>query len=230
MKKVKLILSIIVCKLLIFIGKLTGKKGSSLPGQIASKICPDMLTQLSKQIKGSIICTLGTNGKTTTNNMIDLLIQSGGYETVCNNVGANMLYGVVTAFASSASIFGKIKAQHAVIEIDEASAKIVFRYMMPQYIVLTNLFRDQLDRYGEVDMTVEHIRKALLMAPQAVVILNGDDPILKYLGDTVPNEVVTYGISQSVLPQCAEANEGRFCKKCGAELSYNYYHYNHPSS
>lgn len=225
MKKAKIISSIIVCKLLVFIGKLTGKKGSSLPGQIASKICPDMLTVLSKQISGSIICTLGTNGKTTTNNMIDLLIRSGGSDTVCNNVGANMLYGVVTAFASSANISGKLKAQNAVIEIDEASAKIVFRYLTPDYVVLTNLFRDQLDRYGEIDMTVEHIRKALVMAPDATLILNADDPLCRYLGETVDNKVITYGISESVLPPMDETKEGRFCRKCGAELSYSYYHY-----
>ena len=225
MEKLKFILSIIVCKILIFAGKLAGKKGSSTPGNIALKICPSVLKKLSVQIKGGIICTLGTNGKTTTNNMTDLLIRSSGKTTVCNNVGANMLFGVVTAFAAASTAFGKITAEYAVIEIDEASAKIVFRHLKPDYIILTNLFRDQLDRYGEIDITIDHIKKALDMAPDAVLILNADDPLCKYLGEICGNKVVTYGISESVLTPLNETKEGRFCQLCGEELHYRYYHY-----
>lgn len=221
----RFILSIMVCKLLIFIGKAVGKKGSSAPGQIALKICPDILKRLSKEPEKGIICTLGTNGKTTTNNMIDLLIRSSGEKTVCNNVGANMLYGVVTAFASAATLGGKINCAYGVIEIDEASAKIVFKHLTPDYIVLTNLFRDQLDRYGEIDITMEHVKKALDMAKGAVLIVNADDPLCKYLADECENKVITYGICESVLPPLNETKEGRFCQKCGTELTYEYYHY-----
>ena len=118
MKKIRFILSIIVCKSLIFIGKLFGKKGSSAPGHIAMRIYPALLKELSKKIKSGIICTLGTNGKTTTNNMTDMLLKSIGKKTVCNNVGANMLYGIVTVFASSATLWGDLKADYAVLEID----------------------------------------------------------------------------------------------------------------
>lgn len=225
MENLKFILSITVCKILIFLGKLAGKKGSSTPGNIALKICPDILKKLSGQLKGKIICTLGTNGKTTTNNMTDLIIRSSGRKTVCNNVGANMLYGVVTAFAAASDIFGKIKAEYAVIEIDEASAKIVFRHLTPNYIILTNLFRDQLDRYGEIDITIEHLKKAIDMAPSAVLIINADDPLCKYLGEICENKVITYGISENVLTPLNETKEGRFCQLCGEELHYNYYHY-----
>jgi len=225
MKKVRFIFSIIICKLLILLGKLFGKKGSSAPGNIAMRIYPELLKNLSKQIESKIICTLGTNGKTTTNNMTDMLIKSLGKKTVCNNVGANMLYGIVTAFASGATIMGKLKAQYAVLEIDEASAKIVFRHLTPDYIILTNLFRDQIDRYGEIDLTIKQIKTAVDMAPNATLIINADDPLCKYIADSSQNSVVTYGISENILNNKNEAKDGKFCKFCGEELSYSYYHY-----
>ncbi len=226
MNKIKLILSIAVCKMLIWAGKLLGTKSSSAPGQIAMKIYPDILKELSAQVKKDIVCTLGTNGKTTTNNMIDLILKSSGNKTVCNNIGANMLFGVVTAFVNSATLFGKLDCDYASIEIDEASAKIVFRHMTPSYIVITNLFRDQLDRYGEIDSTLEHIKKAVDMAPNATLVINADDPLLMYLKNICENKTVTYGISENVLETDDDTKEGKFCKNCHSELQYEYIHYN----
>lgn len=223
--KLKLILSIAVCKILIFAGKLFGKKGSSAPGQIAMKICPDMLKILSPKVHNGIICTLGTNGKTTTNNMINEVIKSTGAKTVCNSIGANMLYGVVTSFAQSATLWGTLNADWAVLEIDEATAKIVFDHLKPDYIVITNLFRDQLDRYGEIDITTEHIKKALEKAADATLILNADDPLCNYFSYTTENKVVRFGINEQVLTPLNETREGRFCKICSSELEYEYYHY-----
>lgn len=221
----RFILSLWVCKILIFLGKLTGKKGSSTPGKFALKICPDMLRILSKKVIFQTVCVLGTNGKTTTNNMIDMIIKYSGYKTVCNTVGANMLEGVATAFANSANILGSLNADYAVIEIDEASAKIVFNHISPDIIVITNLFRDQLDRYGEIDITIEHLTKAIKMAPNAKLLLNADDPLCYYFSTFNKNEYITYGISEKVLEQLNETKEARFCQCCGNELSYTYYHY-----
>ncbi len=222
---IKLVFSIIVCKLLILAGRLFGKKGSSAPGQIAMKICPDILKILAPKIHKGIICTLGTNGKTTTNNMICSVIESTGAKIVCNKVGANMLYGVVTAFAEKANILGNLNADWAAIEIDEASAKIVFDHFAPDYIVVTNLFRDQLDRYGEIELTVGQIKTAIDKAPDATLVLNADDPLSNYFSYICENRVVRYGVNEKVHESCEETKEGRFCRKCKAELSYEYYHY-----
>ncbi len=221
----KLSLSVIACKLLVVVGRIFGKKGSSAPGQIAMKICPDILKLIAPKIHRGIICTLGTNGKTTTNNMINTVIESTGAKTVCNKVGANMLYGVVTAFAQKANILGNLNADWAVIEIDEASAKIVFDHIAPDYIVVTNLFRDQLDRYGDVKLTVAQIKTAIDKAPDATLILNADDPLSNYFSYICENKVVRYGINEKTMQEEAETNEGKFCQKCGAELSYEYHHY-----
>ena len=105
MNKLRLIFAIIVCKLTVVASKLLGKKGSSGPGELAMRICPGILTYLSKQVKGDIIAVCGTNGKTTTNNLLYSLLSSNKRSVVCNNVGANMLYGVCCAFILKSNLF-----------------------------------------------------------------------------------------------------------------------------
>ena len=226
MKQLRLALAVIVCKLLIVVGKLMGTKSSSAPGRYALKICPDALRLLAPKIKEKIICVLGTNGKTTTNNMIDTLITQTGRTTVCNKVGANMFDGVATSFISSAGLLGSLKADYAVLEIDEASAKIVFDHLTPDVIVVTNLFRDQMDRYGEITETLNQLKIAVAKAPQATLVLNGDDPMCASFTKSVQNPCVVFGVSEETNQPKTETKEGRTCIFCQSELSYNFYHYN----
>ena len=137
-----------------FACRITGKQGVTLAGQIALKIDPDILKELSSQVKEKIFVTCGTNGKTTTNNLLCSAIEAEGKKVVCNHTGSNMLNGVAAAFAQSASLNGNLKADYACIEVDEASTVRIFPHFKPDYMVLTNLFRDQLDRYGEIDITM----------------------------------------------------------------------------
>ncbi len=226
----RLILAIIATKVLIIIGKLMGKKSSSTPGAIAQKICPDIITKLSRQVKKDIIAVCGTNGKTTTNNLIYSSLTGAGYKVVCNNVGANMIDGVATAFASMANVFGKLDADYACIEIDELSTVKVFKVMKPDYMVLTNLFRDQLDRYGEIDITIEALKKAVSLAGDVTLVLNADDPLVTSFGIETKKNIVYYGIDEKVSDSLNETKEGRFCRFCGNELIYDYNHYSHLGS
>ncbi len=218
------ILAIWVAKLSAIAGRILGKNSSSGPGTIALKICPDLIEKLKGNVKNKVIVTCGTNGKTTTNNLIYSALKECGYSVVCNNLGANMLSGVATAFALECNWLGKFKADYACLEVDEASTVRVFEHIKPDYVVITNLFRDQLDRYGEVDMTVALIKKALVMADNPVLILNGDDPVTASFGNGCKNAVY-YGIGEKVLPQNETLKEGRYCTVCGAEQKYNYFHY-----
>lgn len=219
----RLILAIWAAKLSSVIGRLIGKKSSSSPGVIALKICPDLIKRLRKNIKGKIIVTCGTNGKTTTNNLLMTAFSKCGCDVLCNNLGANMLGGIATTFAQKCNIFGKFSADVACLEIDEASTVRVFDHIMPDFMIVTNLFRDQLDRYGEIDITLNLLKTAILKAPNVHLILNGDDPLTTELGE---GKTASYfGISEQVLPQIDETREGQFCRKCGAEQKYNYYHY-----
>lgn len=219
------LLAIWVGKALTLAGKLIGKKSSSSPGEFALRICPDLIKDLNKYIKKSVIVTCGTNGKTTTNNLMCSALESKGYKVLCNRLGANMLNGIATAFLQSASLTGKFEADYACLEIDEAYTRIVFDYVKPDVMVITNLFRDQLDRYGEIDITSAILKDAIAKAPGVKLVLNGDDPLCVQFGYIENVKPIYFGISQQVLPQLDDTKEGRFCPICGAQQTFNYYHY-----
>ena len=223
MRKIRNIIAIIVCKLLIIAGKLAGKKGSSAPGGVALKISPYILKDLALQVKKDIIVVCGTNGKTTTNNLIYTLLKSKGYSVVGNIIGANMLPGIACSFIDHASVFGKLNADYAAIECDEASLRRIVPFVTPDKLIVTNLFRDQLDRFGEVDITIGLLNEALNKLPQTKLILNGDDPLSAHFGK---NKKCSYfGVDECFNSGMKETKEGRYCAVCGEELSYNYTHY-----
>lgn len=223
MKKIRIMLATAVCKLLIAVGRMAGKKGSYTPGVIAMKIYPDILRHLSSQVKHDIIFVCGTNGKTTTNNLICSLLEKSGRRVVCNKVGANMLAGVTCAFAEKASVTGKLNADYAAIECDEASLRHAVKHVRADKIVITNLFRDQLDRYGEIDSTIALFHEAFERTENATLVLNADDPMSAHFGNG--RRAVYFGIGQNCGKGGEESGEGKFCTKCGAPLQYNFYHY-----
>lgn len=221
----KRLIAIYLGKLLSAAGRMLGKKSSSSPGEIALKICPNLISDMNKRVANKIIVTCGTNGKTTTNNVICSALESKGYKVLCNRVGANMLSGVATAYIETAGAFKKTYADFACLEIDEAYAKIIFKYIKPDVMVITNLFRDQLDRYGELDGTVKLINDAIEMADGVTLVLNADDPVCVRFSQNENARTLFYGVSEKVLDAKDTTKEGRYCPICGGELSYNYSHY-----
>lgn len=224
--------AILAARALSFGCKIAGKQGVTMAGKLAMKIDPNILKKLSSQVRGKIIVTCGTNGKTTTNNLICSALEAEGMKVVCNHTGSNMLMGVAAAFVLNAGISGKLDADHAVIEIDEASTVRVFPHFRPDLCVLTNLFRDQLDRYGEIDITMNLLRQAFDMAPDMKIVVNGDDSLSTFLAQESGHPVITYGISERVKESQGrgtdtshEIREGQFCKRCGTRLEYDFYHY-----
>lgn len=210
-------------KALTIAGRLLGKKSSSSPGEYALRVCPDLVKNLNDCVKKGIIVTCGTNGKTTTNNLMCSALEAKGYKVLCNKLGANMINGIATTYLQAADIFGRVSADYACLEIDEAYTPIVFEQVKPDVMVITNLFRDQLDRYGEIDITSDILKKAIAKVPNLKLVLNGDDPLCVQFGEG--HKTYYYGISEQVLPQLDDTKEGRFCPVCGEEQSYNYYHY-----
>ena len=220
-------LAVLTARVLSLAGKIAGRQGVTLGGKAALKIDPTILKKLSAQVKGDIIVTCGTNGKTTTNNLIASAYEAEGKKVICNRTGSNMLTGVTDAFLLAAKLDGTIDADAAVIEIDEASTLRVFPFLKPDYMVLTNLFRDQLDRYGEIDITMNLLKKAMDMAPDMKIIVNADDALSAYLAMESGHSYVTYGISEPHPDSSSghEIREGRFCKRCGEKLVYDFYHF-----
>ena len=206
--------------------KKMGRQGVTWAGKIALKIYPPILKELAGEVRKEIFAVCGTNGKTTTNNMLCAALEAEGQKVICNHTGSNMLNGVVAAFVLAAGLNGHIDADYACIEADEASTKYIFPEIHPDYMVLTNLFRDQLDRYGEIDITMDILESMIRTLPQMRLIVNGDDALSAYLAMDTGNPCTFYGISRQVMKnETNEIREGRFCKKCGARLAYSFYHY-----
>ena len=174
------------------------RQGVTWAGKIALRICPDILRELASQVRGDIFIVCGTNGKTTTNNMLCAALEAEGKKVVCNHTGSNMLNGVAAAFVLAAGWSGRLDADCACIEIDEASTRRVFPYFKPDYMVLTNLFRDQLDRYGEIDITMNILKEVMQSAPDMKVVVNGDDALSAFLAMDAGNPYITYGINEKV--------------------------------
>ena len=224
--------AVVLARAAAFASRLAGNQGTSLPGKAALSVDPDVLKALSGQVREKIFAVCGTNGKTSVNNILCSMLEAEGKMAVCNRQGANMLPGVTGAFTAAADLTGHVRADYACLEVDEASAQHVFAAAKPDYLILTNLFRDQLDRYGEIDLTIGLLKKAVRLVPEMTLIVNADDPLSVYLAEECGNPSLYYGISEKTKSGPpdgrdggGEIREGQFCKKCGAALEYSFYHY-----
>ena len=201
--------------------QLAHRGGTTFPGEMAMKIDPNILEVVSQGME--VIVVTGTNGKTTTARMIEQALTKSGKETLANKTGANLLSGVTAEFAFNATASGKPRQKYAVVECDEAALKLIVPLVHPKVILVTNLFRDQLDRYGEVMHTLEQIRLGVEKCPDSVLVLNADCSLTSSLALDVPNPVVYYGLDTPVGDQKeATVSDAKYCIKCGTEYHYDY--------
>lgn len=193
--------------------------GTSLPGELTLKIDPNVLQTLAKDYE--IIVITGTNGKTLTTALTVKVLESKFGHVLTNKSGSNMKQGIVTAFLSD-KVSEKSGKKLAVLETDEANVPIICRYVSPSIFVLTNLFRDQMDRYGEIYTTYDKILTGIRMHPDALVIANGDAPIFN--SKELKNKVVYYGFAdKEEEDQKAPANtDGLLCPRCHHILHFKY--------
>ena len=219
--------AILLCKLLRFVSRVLHRGGTAMPGRYALKLCPNLLERLAKQVK--TVAITGTNGKTTSARMIEEAFREQGLSYLTNRSGANLIDGITTEFVMNSSLLGRVKKDYAVIESDEAAARKVFPRLRPQVVVVTNLFRDQLDRYGEVTHTLENIREALRGAPEAKLCLNADCSLTASLAGDLPNPVRWFGVEQGAAPSRAkpEISDATHCIRCKTEYEYDYISYGH---
>lgn len=196
--------------------------GTSLPGKLALKIDPDVLGTLAADYE--IVVITGTNGKTLTTALTVKVLEAGFGHVLTNKSGSNMKQGIVTAFLSD-TVSEKSGKKIAVLETDEANVPIICRYVSPSVFVLTNLFRDQMDRYGEIYTTFEKILTGIRMHPDALVIANGDAPIFN--SRKIDNKVIYYGFAdKKEADQPAPANtDGLLCPGCHHILHFKYRSY-----
>ena len=196
---------------------------SVLPGEISRRLHPRLLPLLFEQVSRGVILVVGTNGKTTTSLLLREILENSGYRVIHNSSGANLINGLITALLGSTGLTGNLTADYAILEVDENILPLVLKDCRPQYILALNLFRDQLDRYGEVDTIAQRWGKAIAPLPtETTIVLNADDPTLAYLGQQLQQQVVYFGLNEPelYLESIPHAVDSIYCPNCGHLLNY----------
>jgi UDP-N-acetylmuramyl tripeptide synthase len=194
--------------------------GSAAPGLVAEKIDPQVLSKLTRSFPLGVVCISGTNGKTTTSRILSNIIRGSGITTVHNRSGSNLTRGLVSTLISN----DHCQAKLGLFEVDEAALTRAAELTKPKVLVLGNLFRDQLDRYFELDTLLLRWKAVLKNLPaDTIVCLNADDPRLATLGHYAKGRVLYFGIAGSDekldrLPQSADILA---CPNCDTTLSYD---------
>ena len=204
--------------------------GTTLPGVVARRIAPDTLSQLSAALPGGVAVVGGTNGKTTTTRMIASILAADGRRVLHNRAGANLVTGLTATALGGSTLGGRVRADIGLFETDEAALPRALEETQPRLVLLHNLFRDQLDRYGEVDTIASAWRAALERLPaRATVLLNADDPAVAALGEGLPVQVYYYGLEDTRQAGGGATHfaDSQFCRRCGAPYAYSATFYAH---
>ncbi|HSW96424.1 MAG TPA: Mur ligase family protein [Candidatus Saccharimonadales bacterium] len=223
--------------LLIFFGKsissisklLNLGNGSTWPGHIALLANKKFIRDITKNFPLKIVVVAGTNGKTTTGKMITTILQEDKKHVFQNTAGANLLNGIASTLLLHTNVFGKINKGYAIFEIDENVLPLFLNELTPHAIILLNLFRDQLDRYGEIDTIAKKWQTALATLPgTTTVYLNADDPQIAYLGESLCTDVQYFGLEEkSVQKTLQHASDSIYCPNCHTKLMYKRIYYSH---
>lgn len=205
--------------------------GTTMPGRVARAVAPDILRQLAGRLPEGCILVTGTNGKTTTSRLISHILRLAGVPSVHNRAGANLAAGIIAALVRQASWRGRMRGGIGVFEVDEATLPVVWESLQPRAVVLTNLFRDQLDRYGEIDLISGRWRAALQGHPvgDTAIIFNADDPLVSEVGVQSGGRQIPFGIADAscgagTLEHAADA---RYCYRCGVPYEYSVVYFGH---
>jgi len=213
--------------------------GTSIAGLVAQRLYPDIVDHLSTQLAHGSVLVTGTNGKTTTSGLIAAILSDAGLRVWRNREGSNLMRGVAGALVIRAQPNGNLRRSGqaiSIFEVDEAVMPQAVQTLPPRIAVFTNLFRDQLDRYGEVDSVLARWRQAVGLLPDTTtLVLNADDPTTAHLGEFFRGQVVYYGIDDLSLDLAAEdlsaerhqVIDTRTCLNCGGEYTYTVRYYSH---
>ncbi len=227
----RLWIAVFVARLVGMLSRVSGRGGSSLPGIVARRIDPEVLRKLSVRLPKGVVLLTGTNGKTTTAAMAAFLLKAGGLRVVHNRAGANLILGLTATLVQASRCQVYPPADLALLETDEASIPKASEETHPKALMVTNFFRDQLDRYGELSTTVGLVKQGIAaMDADGWLLLNADDPQVAFLGEDY-GRVVYFGLDLNggdlgSLGQ-HDAVDARFCPRCGKPLVYRTQYYAH---
>ena len=223
----RVFLSCLVCRIVTFVLHKLGRGATSMPGKVALKVKRNVLKDLSENTK--VIVVTGTNGKTTSCRILEEGLKKAGKSYFINKSGANLITGVTASFIMNSTITGKCKKDYAIIECDENAFKEVSRYIHCDVILVTNVFRDQLDRYGEVTHTLNAIKESVKNLPNAIVCLDADCSLTYSMSKEIPNKIITFGVNFPFdkNAKAPEISDAKYCIFCKHEYDYTYHTYGH---
>ncbi|MEG0108089.1 MAG: MurT ligase domain-containing protein, partial [Lachnospiraceae bacterium] len=226
MMKIRTIITILLCRFIRWILRKLGSGGTNVPGTLALKLYPQIMQVLSKNM--TVIIVTGTNGKTTLTRMIEKSLQESGIVYFTNKSGANMETGIATEFIMNSSFTGKNLCTHALLECDELAFRTVSKYVNAQYIVVTNIFRDQLDRCGEITYTLASIQESIQNSTNATVCLNADCSLSTSMVGSFHNKIMFFGMECPIYQNAVtELSDAPYCIKCKTEYVYDFITYGH---
>ncbi|GAA6490334.1 MULTISPECIES: MurT ligase domain-containing protein [Gordonibacter] len=195
------------------------RPAANFPGKVALYVDPRVIADLAPRLQKGSVCVVGTNGKTTVTNLLADALETAGQRVVCNRTGANLDSGVATALLHAR------EADWGVFECDELWLAKILPHLQADYVLLLNLFRDQLDRVGEIDRIQESIAGALAASPKSTLVFNADDPLCAAIAERVGNPTVAFGVDEDLhLPQNTVA-DAQMCQRCSTMLEYAYRQY-----
>jgi len=204
--------------------------GTTMPGRVARAVEPRVVPLLSRRLRYGTVVVAGTNGKTTTARLLAHILERIGLHPVHNRAGANLAAGIASALVEHADILGRPAGDIGVFEVDEATVPRVVPHLAPRVTIFTNLFRDQLDRYGEIDYIGRLWRDTGRGLPaDAVIVANGDDPLVYEAIRGLPGRHVAFGIEDDrhALPAMEHTAEARYCYRCGTPYEYTFTYFGH---
>ena len=204
--------------------------GTTMPGRVARAVEPRVVPLLSHRLRHGTVIVAGTNGKTTTARLLAHILMGMGRRPVHNRAGANLAAGIASALVEQADVWGRPAGDIGVFEVDEATVPRVLPHLAPRVAVFTNLFRDQLDRYGEIDHIAGLWRAAGNALPHdALLVANGDDPLVYEAIRDLPGRHVIFGVDDDrhALPAMEHTAEARYCYRCGTPYAYTFTYFGH---
>ncbi len=206
-----------------------GYGGTTLPGRIIRFFDGDISQRLISRISQGCILVSATNGKTTTSSIIDSILKENGAQVARNREGANLAAGVATALLKNASSGGRPAADIGLFEVDEAVFPELASQLDPRAVLLINLFRDQLDRYGELEHIAEMWRAAVQRLGRAVLIINADDPLVAGMAKLRPEASLCFGIEDAAAGGLVmqHASDSKYCTVCGHSFEYEVFFMGH---
>lgn len=206
--------------------RVAGRGGTALPGLVATAVDPGIVATLAAQLPAGSIVVAGTNGKTTTSRMLAVVLAAGGLDAIRNQSGSNLVRGLASSLIRHAGLSGDLHASPRAVglfETDEAALPAVLRAVRPRLLVLLNLFRDQLDRYGEVATIGALWESALRDVPGTAIVANADDPLIADIAERSGRPVTFFGIASAGegAAEAAHAGDVKGCPRCGGPIAYS---------